>query len=213
MREKAFMRKIAVIFPGLGYTADRPLLYYAGKIAMAHGYERRALNFSSLRLTKDDLRDTIVLIQKGIQSGDNVAISFKSPAITLLKNGYSVKSPISTSLIYSTDMIVPKVEFFDEDGVSLGVVVSGEAVPDTLHVEPWISNMKVASEGGLHVGYDVSENNSGVARTAVMSLVVNAADGKIYTGCNVEAPSFLACCAERAASAERTLAIAFCFSI
>ena len=134
-----------------------------------------------LILTKDDLRDTIVLIQKGIQSGDNVAISFKSPAITLLKNGYSVKSPISTSLIYSTDMIVPKVEFFDEDGVSLGVVVSGEAVPDTLHVEPWISNMKVASEGGLHVGYDVSENNSGVARTAVMSLVVNAADGKIYT--------------------------------
>ncbi|MCR5661624.1 MAG: hypothetical protein K6G50_05805, partial [bacterium] len=51
------MRKIAVIFPGLGYTADRPLLYYAGKIAMAHGYERRALNFSILRLTKDDLRE------------------------------------------------------------------------------------------------------------------------------------------------------------
>lgn len=57
MREKALMRKIAVIFPGLGYTKDRPLLYYAGKIAEAHGYERRALDFSSLRLTKDGLRD------------------------------------------------------------------------------------------------------------------------------------------------------------
>ncbi len=24
------MRKIAVVFPGVGYTYDRPLLYYAG---------------------------------------------------------------------------------------------------------------------------------------------------------------------------------------
>jgi phosphoglycolate phosphatase len=25
--------KIAVIFPGIGYTCDKPLLYYAGKFA------------------------------------------------------------------------------------------------------------------------------------------------------------------------------------
>lgn len=133
-----------------------------------------------LILTKGELCDTIVLVQNGLLSGDNVALSFKSPALTLLKNGYSVKAPISTSLIYSTDMIVPRVEFF-EDGVSQGVIVAGEERPDTLHVEPWISNMKVSSEGGLHVDYDVAENGTGAARTAVMSLVVNAADGKVYT--------------------------------
>ncbi|MCD8038466.1 MAG: alpha/beta hydrolase [Lachnospiraceae bacterium] len=31
--------KIAVIFPGIGYHADKPLLYYSRKIAVSHGYE------------------------------------------------------------------------------------------------------------------------------------------------------------------------------
>ncbi len=31
--------KLAVVFPGIGYTVDKPLLYYSKKIAAAHGYE------------------------------------------------------------------------------------------------------------------------------------------------------------------------------
>lgn len=31
--------KLAVIFPGIGYHADKPLLYYSKKIAGQHGYE------------------------------------------------------------------------------------------------------------------------------------------------------------------------------
>ena len=31
--------KIAVLFPGIGYTCDRSLLYYAGKLAASLGYE------------------------------------------------------------------------------------------------------------------------------------------------------------------------------
>lgn len=30
--------KLAVLFPGIGYTCTKPLLYYAGKIAAEHGY-------------------------------------------------------------------------------------------------------------------------------------------------------------------------------
>lgn len=33
------MRKTAVLLPGIGYTVDRSLLYYAGKIAHADGYD------------------------------------------------------------------------------------------------------------------------------------------------------------------------------
>lgn len=32
-------KKIAVLFPGIGYTCDKPLLYYSGKIAAGHGYQ------------------------------------------------------------------------------------------------------------------------------------------------------------------------------
>lgn len=30
--------KIAVLFPGIGYHCDKPLLYYAGKLAAQHGF-------------------------------------------------------------------------------------------------------------------------------------------------------------------------------
>ena len=33
------MKKLAVLFPGIGYTVDKPLLYHSGRIAAARGYE------------------------------------------------------------------------------------------------------------------------------------------------------------------------------
>ncbi len=38
-KEVIMKKKIAVLFPGIGYTCDKPLLYYAGKIAATKGYE------------------------------------------------------------------------------------------------------------------------------------------------------------------------------
>lgn len=37
--------KIAVLFPGIGYHADKPLLYYAGKLARSLGYEVIPLSY------------------------------------------------------------------------------------------------------------------------------------------------------------------------
>ncbi|MGN0314059.1 MAG: alpha/beta hydrolase [Fusicatenibacter sp.] len=38
--------KIAVLFPGIGYTCDKPLLYYAGKIAAGKGYKVMPVAYS-----------------------------------------------------------------------------------------------------------------------------------------------------------------------
>lgn len=40
--------KLAVIFPGIGYTADRPLLYYASHLARNYGYQITTLSYHSL---------------------------------------------------------------------------------------------------------------------------------------------------------------------
>ena len=37
--EKESVKKIAIIFPGMGYHKDKPLLYYSGRIARAFGFE------------------------------------------------------------------------------------------------------------------------------------------------------------------------------
>lgn len=41
-------RRLAILFPGLGYTCDKPLLYYAGKLAEQHGYAVRRLSYADL---------------------------------------------------------------------------------------------------------------------------------------------------------------------
>ena len=39
-------KKLAVIFPGIGYHCDKPLLYHTKKIAAAHGYEVREVPYT-----------------------------------------------------------------------------------------------------------------------------------------------------------------------
>ena len=39
------MRKLAVFFPGIGYTIDKPLLYYSRKIAAEQGYEIKLIPY------------------------------------------------------------------------------------------------------------------------------------------------------------------------
>lgn len=40
------MPKLAVIFPGIGYTCDKPLLYYADKLAFQSGYECKKITYA-----------------------------------------------------------------------------------------------------------------------------------------------------------------------
>lgn len=41
------MKKIAILFPGIGYTCRRPLLHYAGDLADGHNYEVVRLDYGS----------------------------------------------------------------------------------------------------------------------------------------------------------------------
>lgn len=40
--------KLAVIFPGIGYTADKPLLYYTSHLARNYGYQLQTVSYPSL---------------------------------------------------------------------------------------------------------------------------------------------------------------------
>ena len=57
------MRKIAVVFPGVGYNKDRPLLYYAGKLVVSFGYELKHVDFSGIEWSKEKLKDQTFLRQ------------------------------------------------------------------------------------------------------------------------------------------------------
>ena len=40
--------KLAVIFPGIGYTVDKPLLYYAARLARNDGYQIQTVSYGAL---------------------------------------------------------------------------------------------------------------------------------------------------------------------
>ena len=40
------MKKLAVFFPGIGYTVDKPLLHYSRKLVTDAGYEVKLLPYS-----------------------------------------------------------------------------------------------------------------------------------------------------------------------
>ena len=43
------MKKLAVIFPGVGYTCTKPLLYYTASMAAERGYEIIRLDYGQDR--------------------------------------------------------------------------------------------------------------------------------------------------------------------
>lgn len=51
------MKKTAVLVPGIGYTCDRPLLHFAGKLAAAEGYDVVKLSFRHLGGKKNLIGD------------------------------------------------------------------------------------------------------------------------------------------------------------
>lgn len=53
-------KKLVVLFPGRNYSCDKPLLYYAGKVFMARGYDVVRLGYNYLlKGDKDDISGLI----------------------------------------------------------------------------------------------------------------------------------------------------------
>ena len=52
------MKRLAVFFPGVGYTPDKPLLYHSRRIAEALGFDVLTLTFSGFpkKIKGDELR-------------------------------------------------------------------------------------------------------------------------------------------------------------
>lgn len=47
------MKKLVIMFPGVGYTMDYPLMYYASFLYEANGYEQIHMKYNSILLDSD----------------------------------------------------------------------------------------------------------------------------------------------------------------
>ena len=134
------MRKIAVIYQGIGYNVDKPLLYYSKKIALEHGYDVREVVFG--RIDKDCLRDKKIMLesfQVAVQEAENQLkdidfssyedIMFISKSIgTVAASVFAAKHKIKARQVYFT----PLKQTFSLAEEGNGIVFFGDK-------DPWIS--------------------------------------------------------------------------
>ena len=131
--------RIAVIFQGIGYNADKPLLYYSKKIALERGYDVKVVEYSGIdknclenknkmleafdlavRQTEDQLKDT------DFTSREDVIFVSKSIG-TIGASVYAARHDIPARQVYYT----PFPQTFSLAGEGNGLVFYGNKDPWT----------------------------------------------------------------------------------
>lgn len=107
------MKKLAVMFPGVGYTMDCPLLYYASFLYEAKGYEQIHMKYNSILLEPEASRE-----EKTLRARDYIwekvkeidfsvydEVVFLSKSFGTAEAGYlAEKLGISPTQVYLTPM-------------------------------------------------------------------------------------------------------------
>lgn len=126
--------KIAVIFPGIGYHSDKPLLYYSSKLAQSMGYEVIKVTYPVCEVNlKEANREQILgfvgvcidrvssaLKDKNVSKDDDVLFISKSIG-TAIAAAYAVR----TGLMARHILFTPLEETFIYANNSCGIAFNG----------------------------------------------------------------------------------------
>ena len=138
-------KKIAVILPGIGYTCDRPLLYYSGKMAQSLGWEVLRVPYGGFpEKVRGDAR-------KMKQSAD---LAFQQTAEALrdveweryariLFIGKSVGTVVATAYAYAKGLSCRHILFTPVEATFSYPV--GEAIAFHGTADPWAETPKIKS--------------------------------------------------------------------
>lgn len=109
-------KKLAVIFPGIGYHRDKPLLYYAAKLAQSRGYEILQTEYHDMPLkirgnTEMMQAAAVLTFQQTAEQLKNVdwnaydSILFIGKSIgTIAAAKYAAEHPISVQQLWYTPL-------------------------------------------------------------------------------------------------------------
>lgn len=122
------MKKIAVIFPGIGYHTDKPLLYYGKKLAGAYGYEIAEVSYGgfpkAVKGNAEKMEEAFysalsqterILSDVDFGTYENVLFLSKSVG-TAVAAAYADKYRIQARHIYFTP-IAQSFRFMKQDGI------------------------------------------------------------------------------------------------
>ena len=142
------MKKIAVIFPGIGYHADKPLLYYSRMLARESGYEITEVPYRNfpprIRGDRDKMKQALEIglsqaeeILKHIQFIEYEKILFISKSIgTAIAVAYAANHKVRADHLWYT----PLAETFEVMGEREG---HGDIIAFHGTRDPWASTSRL----------------------------------------------------------------------
>ena len=103
-------QKLAIIFPGIGYHVDKPLLYYARKIATSLGYTCICVSYPDLSKEeiKNRLQESIQRVMKQVEEQLSDVVDMNQPQ-ELLFISKSIGSVVSAEYRKRHNLKVPQV--------------------------------------------------------------------------------------------------------
>ncbi len=139
------MKKIAVIFPGIGYHSDKPLLYYSKKLARSRDYEILELSYGNfppgIKGDPEKMKEAFISvldqagqILSGLDFREAEDILFISKSIgTVAAAAYAAEKKLRVRHIYFT----PLKETFDFAAKGNGIAFHGSK-------DPWAADEDIA---------------------------------------------------------------------
>ncbi len=131
--------KLAVIFPGIGYHTDKPLLYYSKKLAKEYGFEIMEVTYGpferDIKGSPDKMKKAFLtalsqtedILSKIDFSGYSDILFISKSVGTAVAAAYTKEHPLTTYHVYYT----PVAASFDFMGTE-GIVFTGTN-------DPWVS--------------------------------------------------------------------------
>lgn len=136
-------QKLAVVFPGIGYHCDKPLLYHAKKVAAAHGYEVREVPYqgfpAKVKGDPDKMRQSFLIameqseeLLRDVDWERYEQVLFLSKSVgTCVAAAFAVRHGLKTVNVYFTP-VGATFDFHPQEGI----VFHGTA-------DPWASDAEI----------------------------------------------------------------------
>ncbi|MCR5404159.1 MAG: alpha/beta hydrolase [Butyrivibrio sp.] len=131
--------KLAVVFPGMGYHIDKPLLYYSKKLAKARGYEVVGISYDFQIRAKDIMNDKETKNEAFLHAVSETEKQLASVNYADFKDILFIGKSIGTTVAAYFDrknginarqvVFTPVPETFDHLRDNCGVVFHGTADP------------------------------------------------------------------------------------
>ncbi len=143
--------KLAVLFPGIGYTCDKPLLYYSGKLAAFCGYELKQVPYGNFQAgIKGNAQKMEEAFYSALEQAEEILKDTDFANRELLFISKSIGTAVAAAYVKKHGLRVKSVSFTPVEQTFL--FAEGDGIMFHGTADPWARNSTAIQEGCARIG-------------------------------------------------------------